>query len=75
VQDFYAVYVGLGSKSAPSRHGAFPIADILARIGSVAKADVAERPSSAKTGREQAQQRKEPRLFDYLVGARWRQVA
>jgi hypothetical protein len=56
-----------GQNRPPSRHGAFPIADILARVGSVAKADVAERPSSANTGREQVQQKIV--LLNDLIGA------
>jgi hypothetical protein len=41
LQQFRAAYDSNGSKTGPSRHGAFPIADIIALIGSAAKADIA----------------------------------
>jgi hypothetical protein len=39
-----------GSKTGPSRRSTLPIADIIALIGSAAKADIARHPVSAMNG-------------------------
>jgi hypothetical protein len=41
MRDFSPAFDRLGSKTGPSRRSAFPIADIIALIGSAAKADTA----------------------------------